>query len=296
MQTWARLARAGLPVTLADRAPRDGLVVFHAKERHALARTLAWRADITLVGIRADSRSPALADVEVVQNGRFADGHRRVFIPSWPQPGLVPRAPSRGDVIRRVAYKGFARNLDAAFRSAQWSAFLAARGIEWVFDAVEYERHRDAAAPVAWHDYSAVDLVVAVRPKDHRLHTAKPASKLVNAWRAGVPALLGAEVAFRELRRSDLDYLEVAALDEARAAVVRLQERPDLYRAMIENGYRRVTEFGNETLVERWRALLFDELPAFADSPRGTRLRRVPIPVRALLRRLARPFALHPGR
>jgi hypothetical protein len=296
VQTWARLARAGFPVELADRPPRDGIVVFHAKERRILARALPLRADLVLVGIRADSSSPGLADVEVLQNGHFADGRRRVFIPSWPQPGLVPRDPTRGETIGRVAFKGFARNLDAAFHTAAWGELLAGRGIEWVFDAVEFQRHRELEGSVAWHDYSAVDVVVAVRPPDRRLHTAKPAAKLTNAWLAGVPALLGPEVAYRELRRSELDYLEVSDLDEARAAVRRLQEHPGLYREMVDNGRRRAPEFDCPALVERWRALLFDRLPAFAASSEGRRLRRLPIPLKALARRLGRPFSSRPAR
>src|SRR5436309_1927650 len=80
-------------------------------------------------------------------------------------------------------------------------------------------------------------LVLAVRPEGRS--TNKPASKLVNAWLAGVPALLGPEIAYRELRRSELDYCEVSSLAEAQAAVDRLLGDPGLYNAMVENGRAR---------------------------------------------------------
>ena len=296
VQTFLRLLRAGLPVSLADRAAADGLVVFHVKERRALLRTVPRGADLLLVGIRADNRESGLGDIEVVQNGRFADGRRRIFIPHWPQPGLVPRDPSRGDVLRTAAFKGFAGNLAEPFRSAAWREFLGRRGIEWVFDAPEFEHDGSHEAPVAWWDYSGVDLVVAVREAEPRGHTAKPAAKLCNAWQAGVPALLGPEYAFRELRRSNLDYLEVASLAEAEAAVARLQEEPGLFRAMVENGRRRAVEFSVPAILERWRALLFDELPAFAGTPRGWLLRRWPARLKIPLRRLGRRLAMRPTR
>jgi hypothetical protein len=47
-----------------------------------------------------------------------------------------------------------------------------------------------------WHDYSTDDLVLAVRDLTEKDALVKPASKLVNAWIAGVPALLGPEPAF----------------------------------------------------------------------------------------------------
>jgi hypothetical protein len=296
VQTCARLARAGMPVALADRAPTEGIVVFHVKERHALVRTLRPGTNVLLVGIRADNRHSGVADAEVVQNGRFADGWRRVFIPFWPQPGLIPRDPSRGDAVRTAAFKGFARNLAAPFRSAAWVKFLAARGIEWVFDAVEFDRSGSNGSDLRWRDYSKVDLIIAVRPPHAIPHTAKPAAKLYNAWHAGVPALFGEEFALRELRRSELDYLEADSLAAVQTAVVRLQGDPGLYRAMVENGHRRACDFTVASILERWRSLLYEEMPALAVTPHYRLLRQTPVAVKAPLRRLSRWLALRPAR
>ena len=70
-------------------------------------------------------------------------------------------------------------------------------------------------------DYRTLDAVIAVRPFEPHLYFAKPASKLINAWRAGVPALVGPEFASREIRRTDDDFLEVA---DAGGFPVHLQE------------------------------------------------------------------------
>src|SRR5215218_11143541 len=103
LQTYLRLARAGYPVELAASPPAEGIVVFHAK--HARALRSQWRrlGNAVLLGARADNQGPLIADFEVVQNGLFADEKRHFLIHHWPQPALIPRDPSRGTTIRRIA-------------------------------------------------------------------------------------------------------------------------------------------------------------------------------------------------
>ena len=55
---------------------------------------------------------------------------------------------------------------------------------------------------------------------------AKPASKLVNAWHAGVPALLGPEPAYQALRMQ-FDYIEIRSPEDAIREVIRLKENPE---------------------------------------------------------------------
>jgi glycosyltransferase involved in cell wall biosynthesis len=292
LQTWLRLRRAGHPVELSGIAPEDGLVVFHSKQAKELLRQRSRLRGAILVAARADNREPLIADYEILQNGFFADGRRRFFVPHWPQAGLLPRDPARGERIERIAYKGFAANLHPSFRTPDWTGFLAREGIEWAVDAVEFDgRNR---RELDWPDFRTIDLVLAVRPDERKARRSKPATKLVNAWLAGVPALLGPELAYRELRRSELDYLEVASVAEAREAVLRLRRDPRLYRAMVENGRQRGAEFTAAALVPRWAELLFATIPALsAQQPPS---RRMPLPLRAAGRWLARTVALRPAR
>lgn len=296
LQTYLRLAAAGKPVELVDRPPRDGIVVFHAKHRRWLRDHGGTMRDAVLVGIRGDLGSPAIADFEVLQNGFFADGRRRFHVTHWPQPGLVPRDPSRGDAIGRIAYHGFARNLEAGFRGRRWLDFLAARGLEWHYGAAEYAGMETDRIRLAWHDFREVDLVLAVRPPSRRLHPSKPATKLINAWLAGVPALLGAEHAYRELRRSPLDYLEVAGVEEAIAAVERLLGDPVLYRELRGRSAERAAELTPERWIEEWSELLFVTIPRLAPEVLASPLHRLPLPARAGLRRLGRLLTLRPAR
>jgi len=83
----------------------------------------------------------------------------------------------------------------------------------------------------------------------------KPASKLVNAWWAEVPALLGPEPAFQELRQSPLDYFEIRSVEDVLRAVAQLKAEPDRYRAMTDNGRQRRVAFSTEQNLRDWVSL-----------------------------------------
>ena len=68
-----------------------------------------------------------------------------------------------------------------------------------------------------WNDYSEIDVILAVRAVGnvHNKSFAsnlspnkKPASKLINAWIAGAPAILSRDDAFLKLKKSENDFLE----------------------------------------------------------------------------------------
>jgi hypothetical protein len=102
-----------------------------------------------------------------------------------------------------------------------------------------------------------VDVVVSLRSDLSHQYPHKPASKLINAWLAGVPAILGPEVAYQELRESDLDYIEACSLDDVIDGVKRLKEDDGLYDDMVQNGKARAEAFTIESIVDRWAELLF---------------------------------------
>jgi len=296
LQTCLRLRRRGLELALADRVPPAGLVLFHAKQERALRRALPPGGAPVLVGVRADNRQPLAAELEIVQNGRWADGRRRFAVPHWPQPGLRPRDPARGERLERVAYKGFLDNLAPELRDEAWRRRLAAMGIDWQLDAPAFRGAATDRDVARWADYRDVDAVLAVRPAHRGREHSKPATKLTNAWLAGVPALLGPEYAFRELRRSELDYLEVADADAAAAGLARLRGEPALYRAMVEHGAARAREVDVAAVAAAWETLLVERLPAAAARPAARRARRWPLALRRGGRWLARLATARPPR
>jgi hypothetical protein len=240
-----------------------------------------------ILSIRADIAGfrQFFADAEVVQNGKFADERTAYFIPHWPQPGIIPRAETRGSRIEVVAYKGRTGSLVDAFRSEAWHRRMADLNVKFVVDSP-----MPGGLP-NWHDYSGTDLVLAVRTDfgDGKLRCEKPASKLINAWHAGVPALLGKEYAFRELRKSPLDFIEIESVTEAADAVARLIENPAEYDAMRKNCRKRAAEFTAERIVERWREVLFERLPELARRRRIRFSPAVPFGVRQLINFVTSP-------
>lgn len=289
-QTYLRLRQRGLPVSLATDAAVAGVVVVFAPNLQQFLAECPSRADVTLVCVQADRpvRQLPLADVIVRHNGHRVDNRRFFFIPNWPQGGIRPRADSRGARIERIVYKGRLENLHPDFLGTDWTEFCERRGISFEADT-EGElqgNHTYERGAMSWNDYTDADLVIAVRPSISDPYARKPAVKLVNAWFAGVPALLGPEFAFQELRRSPLDFVEVDSVAAAQRAVDELLEDRDRYLAMIENGHARSAEFTVEAILRQWEWLLFDRLREWRPHPIAKAARPALAPFRRLSGRL----------
>jgi hypothetical protein len=263
--------------------------------KRIVGKLLKGAPPLVLLGIRGDKRQILLADYELVQNGRWADGRQRFFIPYWPQPGLLPRDASRGASVKRVSYKGFDLNLHDYFRGDDWTRWLSEQSLTWDRASMSHDLSEQQGVQVNWHDYSNVDVAFALRPEPRRRHekngyTGKPATKLYNAWHAGVPAILGPEYAYEEIRRSDLDYLEAADPEAVKSAIVHLANQPDLYRAMVANGQHRAAEYTQAKILALWEELLFDKLPRLASQQKSNTL-TLPRSLRSISRWFTRTLA-----
>lgn len=268
LQTWGWLRRLGHDFPLVDTVPARGVLIYANAHKRRVAAQLARGNAALLVGLRADRRPSWISDIEVVQNPLLENGRHLRYMPHWPQQGLLPRDAARGATIRCVGFKGHVQNLAPGFGSPAWREALRERGIDWqVRGGAEQDDQRRAEA---WHDYRELDISLAIRAsrRGRQLHMRKPPTKLYNAWRAGVPAILGPEAAYRALRQSPLDYIEAATPDEALAAIDRLRRDPVLYMAMVDNGRRRGGAYAPERIARRWLALIeSDLLPAARQRP-----------------------------
>ncbi len=209
------------------------------------------------IACRSDGAVPELADLRVVQNRALVRSAQDRFIPHWPQPGLIPRDESRGSRVEVLTYMGGTVNLYAPLKEDSFrDRLMELYGVK--FEA-NLRGRNDMTAK--WFDYSATDLALALRDIGVEDVKVKPASKLVNAWLAGVPALLGPEPAFAELRKSDLDYVIVRSERDVLAAIERLQSDSNLYRAMVNNGRERAKEYNEQKNIMRWSELLTVDVP-----------------------------------
>ena len=237
------LRALGLPVSLSESAVEGSINVvsahdFGRRDRKSLA---------FVVCARGDAHFPMLANFVINQNFVKPSRGRIGAIHHFPQPGLIGRRHERGTIIEKVSFKGHLAGLDVAFRSEAFRNRLREIGVELEVDA----RNKDTQVH-NWSDYSDTDIVLAVRNLTNYDAGIKPASKLVNAWRAGVPALLGPEPAFENLRKTSLDFIAVRTPDEALIAIKRLKDDPITYSAMVENGIRRGEEFSEERIIGDW--------------------------------------------
>ena len=253
LQTYLHLKKAGFPCKLVHNLPSEGIIV--AICGSLLNLTPGPRQLFVSIQADRDYLHP-FAQVHVLQNAmarlRYKNIVRRLifpgiftYMPHWPQPGLIPRNPERGDRFENVAYFGRGGNLAPELKTPEWDREMTCLGLKST--VIENENR--------WNDYSDVDAVLAVRSFDSKQYLKKPASKLYNAWLAGVPAVLGPESAYRGERKNDLDYIELNSPADAISALKRLKENKAHRKAMVENGHIRAREVSEEAMINRWREM-----------------------------------------
>lgn len=244
-------------VQIVTKFPESGIVLSHSRY---LPSYIEPRQDRLIICIRADYGRKYSADVHVVQNKFQVSNRGREFfeflffpgpnyyIPYWPQPGLIPRDPKRGDKFERVVFMGAPQNIHEDLLDQDWCEKLNREGI--IFEKI-FSRG-------LWHNYREVDAVLAIRPKNGDHHSRKPPSKLVNAWLSGVPAILGPDSAFKVIRNSPLDYIEVSNAEDAQRAILNLRDNPLLREKMVSHGCERGLEYSISQNVNRWMAFFND--------------------------------------
>ncbi len=252
LQTYLYLKSAGFSCRLTETIPDKGIIIAH---RSSIPFNLRPKLKLFLISIKADHDQHPYANLQIVQNHQDANSiGNSYYIPLWSQPGLISRHPARGDKFENIAYFGIEKNLASEFKDPSWSKQLEALGLRW--QIVSQDR---------WNDYGDIDAVVAVRSfENQEVYKYKPATKLYNSWLGCVPAVLGCDSAFRNERRSELDYLEVASVSDTIEALKRLRDNKALREAMVKNGIERAEVFSSENLVIRWRNFLTNvAIPAY---------------------------------
>jgi hypothetical protein len=262
VQTFQHLRAAGLACELTDSIPTDGILIAHRK---SVPRDFVPPAGVLFVCLRADATFHPHAHLHVVQNRRaLSSWFPSVYLPHWPQPGLIPRDAARGDTWENAAYFGDPHSIAQEIQGPAWEEALRSLELKWHF-----------VGPDQWHNFREVDVVVAIRGFDHHRHTHKPPTKLFNAWHAGVPVILGHESAYEAERKNAHDYLEVHTFSEVIAALRRLKDDPALRRAMAANGFERARETDPAAITARWREFLeTTAVPAYEELRRAGKWQR----------------------
>jgi hypothetical protein len=232
------LKQRGLPVLLSRESRADAINLAHAVQ----LRRIPPRTDRFVVSLQADYPRIPWAQLHVVQNPAQLGSAAAYWMPHWPQPGLVPRDPSRRGV-RCAAYAG--REYWLAGSPDSWRRALAELGIE--FRMME---------PDGWNDLSGVDILLAIRSFDRKTYRGQPPTKLLNAWHAGIPLVAGNDSAFAAVGRPGEDYLSVTTRDEAIEAIRRLKDDPSFHDRIVTHGRARAAEYTRDRIADRWSEFL----------------------------------------
>jgi hypothetical protein len=267
LQTYLRLKSNGFKCELVDTFPDEGILIAHKDFLPRTSKLLD--TNLLTICIKAERTPHPYAQLHVVQNPfeetLLSPCWNAYYIPFWTQRGLVPRHPERLDTFETVAYFGRNVNLAPELKSQEWLQQLNNLGLHWYL----------ASEDDLWYDYSNVDVILAIRSFDQQTYDDKPASKLFNAWRAGVPVIAGNDSAFQAEYRSELDFIQVTTLDEAVRALKRLRDDVTLRRAMMKNAAMRAADIHSDVIVRRWRTFLTEvAFPAYEHRRSGMGLRQ----------------------
>lgn len=253
VQTYILLKQRGLNVYLTDHFVAESICV--VPHNYLMIKDLPFRSYV--VACRTDSPRPAICDIQSVMNVQAIKGPNDYYLPHWPQPIMIARDKTRGARVENLDFKGHPRNLTSPFKAPEFIHSLREIGMKFLFDKDDSAIMADPKKQyLSWADYSKSDVILAVRNLTEYDFGLKPAVKLVNAWLACVPAMLGPEPAYQALRKSELDYLEVTTADDALRELRRLQKSPQLYQQMVENGLRRFEECSTDMVAQAWHRFL----------------------------------------
>ena len=256
LQTYLHLKANNFPCELIGKLPTEGIVISH---RVFLNNMIQPKRKLLLACIQADSNRHPYAQIHIVQNPRQTAGKfslwESYFIPHWIQSGLIPRDIRRGNKFETIAFFGTKSNLAPELQNYNWKQQLTELGLHWQLKNTHEQ----------WGDFSDVDAVLAVRKFDPKSsYDWKPATKLYNAWHAGVPAILGKESAFRAERKNQYDYLEVTSVEQTITALKQLKTCPELRQIIAANGNKRAKETSYPEMVNKWSCLIENKIvPAY---------------------------------
>lgn len=248
-QTWMAV-RDKVDSSIVTSLPSSGIVVTLS---NFLPPDFRARNDQFVAAVVADFLPHAGAQIQIVQNSAHAKRlPGSIFMPHWPQPNLIPRNPARGDLFETVAFFGDEQNLAPELRTQDFKSELSeACGLKLVI--------RRAGE---WHDYSDVDAVLAVRDFSNARHLHKPATKLYNAWLAGVPLISGRDSACAAEAMDGSEYFVARSKAYLVGLLAELKNNPAKRRAAVVAGQTKSASRNRDAVRDLWLDVLGEMLPA----------------------------------
>jgi hypothetical protein len=234
----------GWPVSISYELEPNCINVVHGQVARRQLSASSFRKYF-IVGIRADFRPFPYGQFEIVQN-KHSEGKNCIYMPHFPQPGLLARASDRKGVVN-VCFSGRMQN--SGIDPDQFSTDLEAMGCHFVFKGEGQ-----------WQEMQDVDLLVGIRSLSKEPHHTKPPTKLFNAWLAGIPFIGGYDSAYEQVGIPGENYLRVASYEELLEAIKRLRDDVQLYCNMVDEGLCAGAGYGAEKTAERWESFFKEQV------------------------------------
>ncbi len=227
-------------IYLTDNVPKgNGILLFHPR----FSKEVFQNPNLLYVCTLADAKDKIKkADFHIVQNPILAD-KTSYYIPHFPQPGLIPR---KKENIEIVSFKGEIQNLHPELQTYEFIKEINSFGMRFNIDTNKE----------LWRDYSNTDITLAVRRNRKSRWKHKPITKLVNAWIAKTPVIVGDEVGFDLVKKSNLDFIKATNKEEVIKAIKKLKNNPTLFEDMVANGIERAKEYSFENISYQWMDVL----------------------------------------
>jgi hypothetical protein len=257
LQTYIYLKAVKFNCELTSSLEINGILISHGD---FLPKYIKPRAARYIVEIKPDrALSCLLANFAITQSihDPVIKSFRRFFINSapvqyWPQPSIIKRDISRGNKLRNVFYMGKSEQFISGVN--QLHNKILKLGMNFIIAPRE-----------EWNDYSKADVILAVRPEKSSKNgtvpsnlalNKKPASKLINAWIANVPAILSPDPAYLDIKKNKYDFLEAANVSEIINQLKTLKSNSFLYRKMVINSKKRASQIKPELIAIQWRLII----------------------------------------
>lgn len=179
---------------------------------------------------------------EVVQN-KIQEGWKSIYIPHWPQPGLIKRNRERKQVVN-IAYLGAEEQ--NILRMHQISKDLNLLGFHYI------EMNRKC-----WNNYSEIDISLAIRDfSSGNKFSNKPSSKLINSWWAEVPLIAGSDSAYSQIGKAGENYIIVDSYKQLLDTIKMLAQRKDYFLNIIQNGIKEREKYSRAAITAHWIDIL----------------------------------------
>lgn len=267
LEMFVRLRDAGYPVSIGRKAPKSAscLVV-------SLSEASGWRGAVNPVfrlklalqalrcpnvavirnDLPLEVASPRPFSIEIMpSSAAIHDARCQVALPLLPQRGLIPRSEDRGARLETIVLKARAENVPAYAMDAGFIAELRSLGLELAI-------HTQKDTPNRWHDFSDVDAVLCTRAESvfdvgDTTYRRKPATKLINAWVAGVIPIIAGEASYlAELALEPKSAVQADGRDQIVAALSRLASSPAEREEVLAAGRRTRERFEVGRIVALW--------------------------------------------